>query len=473
MFLKQTLDHNEVIFKEMKTIILSLLFSILFLNGFSQSSNVLSAWEYLETYKREKEAGNDEASIQALLDAKREIEPAITNANTMNQSKTWKRRGDIYYEIAVNKSPRLVLERDGALEKAAESYLKAANVEKKENGKPVVEDRPDVIFKLITIANRTMEQGNNFMDEKQYDKAMQTYGSAKNIYDETLLIDPKNTSLPGASGSALMGMVACAVYSDNKEQTVKYGSMAIEKGVADAWVYQSIAEIYVRDKNLTGAKEVLAKGKTKYPNEAAIYVAEVNIAFEEKNTDLATSLINEGKTKFPDKKADFVLAEVNIYITQGDDEKASTALEEAIATFQNDPSLLTVLNFNAGIIYDNLANKQLKINKELSKQYTEKAKGYYEKTLVVDPNYVSAYNQLANYHVGLGNDFINEANSLPFEKKKEYDALKAKSMDEFKKAAEYLEKGYAIKKDATIKNNLIEIYKKTQQLDKMKALMAE
>lgn len=458
----------------MKSFVIVCSAALISLQVMSQSSNVLTAWEYLETYKREKEAGNEAASIQALLDAKKEIEPATKHPNTSQQSKTWKRRGDIYYEIAVNKSPRLILEKEGALDTAAASYLKAISVQKNEkNGKPIIEDKADVIFKLITIANRLMEQGNAEMESKAYEKAMASYERARYIYDQTLIIDPKNTSLPNASNSALMGMIACAVTADMKDKILRLGNEAIEKGVAEAWVYQAVAAVNIENKDLSKAKEVLAAGKEKFPNESAIYLAELRIAFEEKDTQRATEIINEGKSKFPDKKADFILEEVNIYLTQGDDEKASKALEEAIEAFQSDKEILKVLYFNAGIIYDNLSKKSSASDKNLSKQQMEKAKSYYEKTLEVDPNYVSAYNQLANYHVMLGNEYIIEANNLPLEKNKEYDELKAKANIEYKKAAEYLEKGYAIQKDATIKNNLIEIYKKTQQFDKMKALQNE
>ncbi|MBE2246263.1 MAG: hypothetical protein IAE67_03300 [Candidatus Competibacteraceae bacterium] len=438
----------------------------------SQSTNVLTAWEYLETYKREKESGNEAASIQALLDAKKEIEPATKHPNTSQQSKTWKRRGDIYYEIAVNKSPRLVLEKEGAIDTALFSYLRAATVEKKDNGKQVIEDRGDVIFKLVTIANRKMEQGNALLEDKLYDKAMLAYETARYAYDQTLLVDPKNPSLPSASNSALLAMVICAVSADEKEKILSLGAMVVEKGAADAWVYQAMAGVYIENKDLSNAKDILAKGKAKFPNESAIYLAELRIAFEENNTVRATEIIKEGKEKFPDKKADFILEEVNIYLTQGDDEKASQALEEAIGAFQNEAEILKVLYFNAGIIYDNLARKN-EANKELAKINREKAHDYYNKTLELDSKYVSAYNQLANYHVTLGNEYLVEANNLPFEKKKEYDEMKAKALDEYKKAASFLEQGYAINKDKTIKNNLIEIYKKTQDYDKMKALQNE
>lgn len=441
---------------------------------FSQSSSVLTAWEYMETYKREKEAGNDAASIQALLDAKKEIEPATKHPNTSQQSKTWKRRGDIYYEIAVNKSPRLVLEKEGAMDTALASYLRATNVELKDNGKYVIEDKGDLIFKLITLANRKMEEGNNQLEEKLYDKAMMAYETAKYVYDQTLTIDPKNTSLPSASNSALQAMLITAVSAEQKEKIISLGEMVLAKGIADPWVYQAMAGVYIDNKDLANAKTILAKGKEKYPNESAIYLAELRVAFDENDTQRAQQIIKEGKEKFPDKKADFILEEVNIYLTQGDDEKASKALEEAIDAFKNEDEkeILKVLYFNAGIIYDNLSKKNSD-NTTIAKELREKAYSHYNKSLEIDPNYVSAYNQLANYHVMAGNDFLLEANNLPFEKTKEYNELKAKAIEEYKKAANYLEKGYAINKDKTLKNNLIEIYKKTQDYDKIKALQAE
>lgn len=461
----------------MKKFVLLALVATLSAPMFAQESSVLSAWEYLETYRREKEAGNEAASIQALRDAKKEIDKACQHPNTVGKSKTWKYRGDVYYEIGSNPSPQLVLDKPGAMDTAMANYLKALVVEKKENGKPVIQDKGDVMNKLLTIANTFQSDGNKQSGNSNFKNAVTSYQRAYDIYTELFRLEPKNTTIRDAANGILQNMVICAINMGNNDQVISLSEQCITNGADSAWVYQNLSMAYSKAGNNTKANEVLTKGKQRFPNDADIFIADLRMALDNKETDRAKALIEEGKTKFPEKKADFILEEVNFYLTANDNEKALSALQEAIAIYQastkkEDKEILKVLYFNAGIIYDNLAEKNSS-DKNLAQQYTEKGLEYYQKTIEVDPNYVAAYNQLANYHVKTGNNYITEANLLPFEKKKEYDELKAKADKEFLAATDILEKGYAIQKDATIKKNLMEMYKRTQQLDKLKALQNE
>lgn len=457
------------------------LFLIAFVAGFiapafAQETAVLSAWEYLETYRREKQAGNEAASVQALLDAKKEIDGAVLNANTSQKSKTWKRRGDVYFEIGTNPSPQLVLYKAGAIDTAAANYLKALVVEVKSNGKPVIEDKNDILYtKLPSIGNTFLVDAGKLSEKKEYDKAIDLYLKARNIYDQVAANIEKNSSFKDASKAAMVNVTLSYVNKGDDDNTIKYATELLSLGYDSAWVYQTLSYAYIKKEDKTKAAEILSKGKEKYPNNAEIFLADLRLALDNGETERAKNLIEEGKSKFPGKKADIILEEVNFYLSANNDEQAVRSLEEAIAIYKDksdkgDVEIKKLLYFNAGIIYDNLATKTQDKDKTKAKEYREKGQEYYGKTLEVDPNYVSAYNQIANYHVKLGNDFVEEANLLPLEKTKEYDALKVKADGEYKKAIEILEKGYAIQKDETLKKNLIALYKKTQQVDKLKSL---
>jgi tetratricopeptide (TPR) repeat protein len=396
------------------------------------------------------------------------------------KSKTWKRKGDVYYEIATNPSPQLVLYRNGAMDTATADYLKALVVEKKENGKPVIEDKNDIIYtKLVSIGNSYMSEGAKAADNKDYKRSVQLLDKARMIFTELSKAVDRSTDFVNASNGALANISLAYTNMGDDANAIRTSEELLTVGYDSAWVYQNLSYLYLKKGDKTKAGDILTKGKQKFPSNADLFMADLMLALDNKETERAKMLIEEGKTKFPTKKADIILQEVNFYLGQNDNEKALASLEEAIKIYagsqkKEDKEILTILYFNAGIIYDNLAEKETeKGNNDQATQYVNKAQEYYGKTLEIDPNYVSVYNQQANFHIRMANNYITQANLLPFEKQKEYDALKKKADEEYLKGTELLEKGYAIKKDETIKKNLMEMYKKTQQLDKLKALEAE
>jgi len=463
----------------MKKILVFAFAVALALPAFSQESAVQSAWEYLQTYDRERAAGNESASIQSLLDAKKEIDNAAVHPNSSQKSKTWKYRGDVYYQIATNPSPQLILQKNGALDTATASFLKALVVEKKENGKPVIHDKNDIIYtKLASIGNKYMDDGGKAADAKDFKKSVAMWLKARQIYDEIAKNIEKNEQFLNASKGALYNISIMYSNMNDADNAIKSSEELLSLGYDSVGVYQNLLYLYMQKGDNTKTAEVLSKAKQKYPNNADLFMTDLMLALENKDDARARQLIEEGKTRFPDRKTDIILQEVNFHLTKNDNEKALQALEEAIGIYSastkpDDKNILTILYFNAGLIYDNLAEKMLETNKDQSGQYMTKALEYYNKTLELDPNYVAAYNQLANYHVRMGNDYITTANNLPLDKSKEFNEMKGKADSEYKTATELLEKGYAIKQDETIKKNLIELYKKTQQLDKLKALQGE
>jgi tetratricopeptide (TPR) repeat protein len=437
----------------------------------AQRNAVLSAWEYLEAYTRERQT-SESLAIDALMNAKKEIEGAIEHPVTSVESKTWKRRGDVYYLIATDASPRLILEKEGAIEKAAESFLKAMTVEIKSNGKPQIEEKSDILVKLVDIANRIMKNSVEFLEANDFESAMKGFELSKKIYEECYVNDPKNSSLSAASGNALQYMTMTAIYKKDYDLAEKLCQQVMQTPDAPAWVYSTLASIYLDNKKFDKAADLINKRLEKHPSDTNIFLANLRLALETEDAAKATELLKEGKARFPQKRGVFVIEEVNFYLVKEDDEKAIAALEEAVSTFSDEPELLKQLCFNAGVIYDKLSEKKQaagKVDGAIADR--EKALGYYKKVIDIDPNFHSAYNQIANYYVTIGNELVIRANNLPLEKNQEHNKLKAESIEQYKIAAKFLETGYDLTKDETIKTNLIEIYKKTQELDKLQKLM--
>lgn len=177
----------------------------------------------------------------------------------------------------------------------------------------------------------------------------------------------------------------------------------------------------------------------------------------EKDTAGAIAILNKGQQVNP-KDLNVVFEEINIFITRGKAAEITGKVELAIS---NDPSN-KVLHFVAGIAYEKAKNK-------------EKAEGAYKKAIEIDSYYFEPTYNLGAMYVNNANDLISQANKLPMNKQKEYNAFKVQFESEFKKALPYLEKAHEIKpKDRNTILSLRELYtqiKETAKADEMTKLL--
>ncbi len=454
-----------------KKLILLSIVTFLSFQLYSQVTSIATAYDYLSTYKSEMANGNEQSAIENLLAAKKEIDPVTSDPSTRGMSKAWKRKGEVYYYIFADPSPRLTLVREGAVDTAIHCFLMAVTVEKKENGQPKIEDKSTVVNFLGLLGDTCVKMANINADNKEMDQYMVNMMRAKGALEARLLADPKDDMVIRAIQAINDNLAVTAANSGDINQIMKYVAPLVENGTAPAWAYQVMAGVYMGQGNKTKASEVITKGKEKYPEDAEIFIAEINMAFENGETDKAGQLIETAKTKFPDKKANFILLEVNFHLTKGNNEKAIAALDEAIGTYKDKPEILKLLYFNSGVIFSQMYNKAEEA-KDTAKmrEYNNKMFLYYSKTIEADPMYHPAYNGVANYYITNGNNLLVKADALPLEADKEYKALKALAVDEYKKAIDSLEKAWAIEKDEKYKKVLLILYEKTGQFDKKKAL---
>ncbi len=464
--------------------------SLFFLSSLSlsaQDAAVLTAWENLGTYERERE-NNEEAAINALLEAKENIDGAVLNDATRGKSKTWKRRGDVYWFIYTDKSPRLLLHKDGAADTAAASYMRALVVEKRGNGKPKIEDAADIGNKLLTYGNSLFEQGLDKFNNSDFKASDAAYQKAFTIFQALSNQDPENEGIQRQLAIIQLYRSMALFNGGEKEKGIAMAKEAMEAQPKDTVMTQNLISLHIANEDYEKAKEVIQISNERFGENPDLYMMDIRLALLTGDNARAGELIAKGKEKFPQKRAEIVLEEVNFHLEQKNDEKALAAINEAIEAFQetDEKDILKVLYFNKGVVNDKIVERLIaedpKANAEIIAKRRKEAEEGYAQTLELDPSNTGAYLQLANGIISKANVKLNEANALDLSETEKYEALKAEATELFKESAVMLEKAYSVEKAkespdpsrmSMIRSTLMQVYTKTGNMERFKELKAE
>jgi hypothetical protein len=196
--------------------------------------------------------------------------------------------------------------------------------------------------------------------------------------------------------------------------------------------------------------------------------------------------------KSPSKKGDIAKYIALIYVQQGNNEKAKSALADAKAANPDDLSIMQAeaeimlkLNDMEGykaivskIVLKEPNNPDLFYNLGVtsSKSDPVTAEGYYKKAIEIKPDYTSAYLNLAILKLDADKKIIEEMNKLGTSEKdnKRYEVLKKQRADMFNSALPYLEKAYELDdKNEDVATTLLNVYGALEMTDKKKALKAK
>lgn len=172
--------------------------------------------------------------------------------------------------------------------------------------------------------------------------------------------------------------------------------------------------------------------------------------------------IEDGLAKHPTKK-ELIIESVNYNLAKGNKKEALDALEKAIKA---DPNNKTVY-YAAGSTFQDLMDQEgEKIDDETRAQFLEKAGGYYDKALEIDPNYLdAAYNKGAMY-LNAGVDITKKANNLQLGDP-QFEVLQAEAKKMYEKAIPALEKALELDgKNKGIVRNLKILYGKVGNKEK-------
>ena len=281
-----------------KQICLSIAFLTISLLNFGQNSAVVSAYNYLNDYNRDK--ANE---YESLIKAKESIDKAILSESTSGKPKTWYYKGNVYMAISESKHPSIEPYLADALKVASDSYLKVYQLDPKGE---YADDSKRFVFQG---SNMMLNEGVKAYNEKAYDKALILFESSVGYKKELGVID--------TLGISNCGIAAMGAKNYNK---------AVE-------IYSVLAQFGGKN----GATNYLSLGK----------------AYKALNKqDEAVKTYQEGRAKYPDD-AILITEELNIYLVQGKDAEAMNMLKMAI---EKDPSNAQ-LQFASGVTFDRLGKK--------------------------------------------------------------------------------------------------------------------
>lgn len=402
------------------------------------------------TYAQKDEIKAAEKAIKSgnYADAKSAINSAealIANADDKTKAKFYFIKGQALYANG-NSS-------DADMDAAIESFDMVKTIEE-QSGKSkysgdVDEIKQSMLSKFLSAANSALEKKDYISSSKGFEKAYK--------------MSPKDTLY-------LYYAASTAVTASDYETSLKYYEELRDLG------YSGVETRYVAVNKETNEEETFDTATLR----------DISVR--------AGSHIKPGVKKTESKSAEIIKNIALIYVNNGDNEKAATAIKDARKENPDDLSLLLTA-----------ANVQLKMgNKEEFKTLIEEAtlkdpdnaelqynlgviaadagdidaaKKYYSKALALNPGYVDANNNMAVAILGEEQSIIEEMNSLGSSAadNKRYDELKEARLSIYKEAVPYLEATLKLKpKNIDAAKTLMQIYSaidNTVKFKEMKALV--
>ena len=370
------------------TILLAFLFSI---------SLISSA----QTGKRNSAKSNfDNGNIAK---AKELIDLAVNHPKTKEDAKTWLYFGQIYAEIGASTDEAIAKLDADALNKSLEAFKKSAALDEKNTL------YLDLSSSVLKLASTFYTQGIQSFESEAFDTAIEQFDRATLAHQIIDIVDTMTiyaTALSASNGGI------------NDIAKEKYGQL-IEMGYDKPVVYSELANVYKKEENFEKAEEVLAAGRSKFPEDNGI-----------------------------------LIAEINILLSQGRFDEVIAKLKKSIELEPENSSLYLAIADSYKEVGDN-----------------ENAIDYYEQALEINPEYFLALYNLGVVYYSHAFDLNMEANDLPFDETEKYNKLIEEAKQYFLQGLPYFERAYEIDpEDQDVLKALRQIYTSTKQMDKLKEL---
>ncbi len=336
----------------------------------------------------------------------------------------------------------------------------------------------DQLLKAMEAFNKVSEynDGSKYGDEaKQFkqqamnsiissavdDQNAEKYDSAANKLYTLYTLTPKDTSyLYFAASNAVNGQnydTALKYYNQLKDMgytgiETQYTAKNKESGEVENFNSKQQRDLFVKAGSHENPQMVVTESRAGEiaKNIALIYV-------QEGENDKAVTAIQDALAESPDDDA-LLRSAADVYLKMDMTEEYEAAMDKVIAKDPNNPGLY----FNLGVGAAKAGN-------------TEKAMGYYNKALEIDPNYSAANLNIAALMLGKDKDIIEQMNSLGNTKadNAKYEELKKERLKLYGDAVPYLEKAIAgdepnVEAVRTLYNIHVQLGNKTEA-DKYKA----
>jgi tetratricopeptide (TPR) repeat protein len=349
----------------------------------------------------------------------------VQNQTTKSMAKTWYYRGHIFIEIGITKDEKYAGLDQKPMQHAFEAYTKAIELDEDQ------EFTSEITQNMGFIAQQFYNNAALGYNNKDYAASARDFKKSYDVYKTIGVVD--TTAL-------LNYAISCDYKSslDTTDQSIQFQNdalaayqelMAMEYFVPT--MFSSMANIYREREKYDKAEEIVGKGRQLFPNDNPL-----------------------------------VLAEINLYMTTGQDDKAINSLIEASVQDSTNHTIWFALANQ----YDKMSSDTL-LSKEDRQIYFDKAKETYFKVIEVNENHFESYLNLGAMFVNSAAEIQQVANDLPLNAVDEYNELKAQADALLAEALPFLEKAMEInphERDTII--SLKEIYSRLGKLEKAKEM---
>ncbi len=458
----------------MKRLGIVLLLALIANVSMAQSSAVASAYNYLKNGQPQK--------------AVPEIERASKHESTMNDAKTWYYKGNIYLQLYT-----FAHMTDGITKGATakEVEMRLGKAESKRNFRKLEEgERWIYPYDFTIYMSKGVVDHYEFDDEAEYKAAAtgDVLAIAREAYKKSKELDAKFIKFDLSPATADLGIQQIGRFYYNagiEKYNLKTGDIA--KNREDAFESFENANSVKKDLNEVDTNYVLYAGYVaghrndtanviKYYTilvdsgtyNLAVYVGLTNIYLNQKNIDKALEVVKKGRTILPTKQ-DLLLTEANIYLQSDRAEDAERILLQAAAADPNNADL----QFAIGANYDKIINDSTYTDEQRA-EAMRKGKAALKKAIEINPNHFSALYNMGAMLNNKASTMLIEARNLPLDETTKYDALTKEALELLMEAKPYLEKCHTLKpKDNNTMIMLKGIYSQTKDYDNLKKIKAE
>jgi len=323
-----------------------------------------------------------------------------------------------------------------SLNKSGSAYSAQAN-----------EMKSGMVNTFLTKANTALEQKN--------------YSASSSGFEKAYRLSPKDTLyLFYAASIAVNGQeYDSALKFYNELQEMKYSGaeteyVALSKETGEEEVFPNKA---MRDISVKAGTHIKPTEKTTKARSGEIAKNIALIYVSQGDNEKAISAMKEARESNPDD-LNLLLNEANVYYKMGNTAKYKELITEAASKDPNNPELL----YNLGVISVESGDK-------------EGAKGYYKKAIEVDPSYFNAQLNMAALLLS-EEDVLNEAMGalgMSAADERKYDELKTQKNNLYKSAIPYLTSALELKpNNINAAKTLMSIYSALDDTAKFKEYKA-
>ena len=402
-----------------------------------------------------------------------------------DQAQAWLYRAAIYQNIIQSGDEALMAQAPNALEIVYESLMNCMK-----NPEYLNDNKQEIYQRVGNVMNTYYTKGADDYNTGKFAEAAPMFKKAYDIA-KSLGSSDANDMLNFAATSALR--------AEDYATALGYFNELKNNGVDGVDVYKHLAACYNGMGDSENAMAMINAGLEKDPSDASLIVEKVNAYLKEGKAVEAIEDLNKLLALDPENPQ-LLFALGTIY---GDENNANgEVVKESIktigategqvrATFGK-PKSIDEINTESGkeswLNYDNemaihIKNKLVDMANNCPDFLPEtssdgiyspiKALGFYENAIRINPDYYDAVYNLGALYITMSNKLKKEANDLPLNEVKKYNALVEKAEDLVRTGLPYVKQTYEAQPTPEVKSVLKNMYVQLKMNEEAKALDAE